>query len=198
MRYYRWTENSEGNCIVQDFRIRGWEDEFKLLWRLEEARPLSEEEWDPEAFANWAEDAPLTDLPFAVPDFHLHSPRLRALLEGLGLGSEIQYLPIRIRGEKSGQEVGIYYVANYLRRIPCLDLEHSIGVEFFGPDWIRPEQRGKIAGVWRAALRKEAIGDARLFRVDEWPYIVAVREDVKRTMGEAGITGCYFLELEVV
>ncbi|MCS7222898.1 MAG: hypothetical protein RML36_17345, partial [Anaerolineae bacterium] len=81
---------------------------------------------------------------------------------------------------------------------PCLDLEHSIGVEFFGPDWIRPEQRGKLAGVFKAALKKEAIGDARLFRVEEWEYIVVVREDVKQAIEAAGITGCWFWELEVV
>lgn len=197
MRYYKWTANSEGNSSVDHLRIRGWKDDFDLAQRLDEGRPLRLEEWEQEAPADWSEDGPLTDMPFD-PKFHIHSPRLKALLEGLGLGPDIQYLPIRIKGEKTGQEVGIYYVANYLRRIPCLDLEHSIGVEFFGPDWIRPEQRGQIAGVWRAALRKEAVGDARLFRVDEWEYIVAVREDVKQAMEEAGITGCYFLELEVI
>jgi len=162
-----------------------------------EARQIPEEEWVQEAPAGWDEEEPLTDMPFS-PNFHLVSPRLRRLLEDLGLGGEVQFLPVRVVGEKSGQEVGVYYVANFLRRIPCLDLEHSIGVEFYGPDWIRPEQRGKIAGVWKAALRKEAISDARLFRVDEWKYIVVVREDVKRAMEEARITGCYFSELEVV
>lgn len=197
MRFYRWTANSEGNSSVDHLRIRGWKDDLDLAQRLMEGRPLRPEEWVQEAPADWSEDGPLTDMPFD-PSFHIHSPRLKALLEGLGLGPDIQYLPIRIRGEKSGREVGIYYVANYLRRIPCLDLEHSIGVEFFSPDWIRPEQRGQIAGVWKAALRKEAISDARIFRVDEWKYIVAVREDVKQAIEEAGITGCYFLELEVI
>lgn len=198
MRYYEWAANSEGNCVVRDFRVRGWEDDFELLWRLEEGSPLSEAEWDPEAVAYWDEEEPLTDLPFTVPDFVLHSPRLKQLLEQLGLSGDVQYLPIRIKGEKSGREVGVYYVANFLRRIPCLDLEHSIGVEFFGPDWIRPEQRGKLAGVFKAALKKGAIGDARLFRVDEWKYIVVVREDVKEAMEGAGITGCWFWELEVI
>ncbi len=197
MRFYDWSANSEGNCAVRDFQVRGWEDNFELKWRLEEGHPLSEEEWDPEAAAYWEEDASLTDLPFTIPDFELHSPRLKALLEQLGLGEEIQYLPIRIRGMKSGQEVEIYYVANYLRRISCLDLEHSI-YGIYGPDWIRPEQRGKIEHVWKAVLRQKAIGEARLFRIDEWKYIVAVREDVKQAMEKAGITGCYFLELEVV
>jgi hypothetical protein len=122
---------------------------------------------------------------------------LKQLLERLGLSGDIQYLPIRVRGEKTGQEVGVYYVANYLRRIPCLNLEHSI-YTVFGPDWIRPEQRGQISGVLKPALRRDAVGEARLFRVDEYEYIVVVHEDVKRAMEEAGITGCYFLKLEVV
>lgn len=196
MRYYRWAANSEGNCVVRDFQVRGWKD-FKLLWRLEEGRYLSEGEWNAEAVAYWGEDAPLTDLPFTIPDFVLHSPHLKALLERLGLGPDIQYLPVRIKGEKTGREVGVYYVANYLRRIPCLDLNHSI-YTVFEPDWIRPEQRRQIAGVLKPVLRKDALGGARLFRVEEYQAIVVVREDVKRAMDEAGITGCWFQELEVV
>jgi hypothetical protein len=199
MRYYDWTANAEGNSIVQDFRIKGWEDEFEILWRLQEGQPLSE--WDSEAVAYWAEDGPLTDLPFTVPDFDLHSPRLKALLEGLGLGSDIQYLPIRVMGEKSGREVGVYYVANFLRRIPCLDLERSIYGRYgeHPEDFeVFPEKIGQISHVWKAVLRRKEIGDARLFRVDEWDCIVVVREDVKRAMEEAGITGCWFWELEVV
>ena len=201
MRYYEWAANSEENCIVRDFQVRGWDDEFKLIWRLEEGCPLSENEWDLDAVAYWAEDAPLTDLPFTVPDLVLCSPRLKDLLEGLGLGSDIQFLPIRVIGEKSGREVGIYYVANFLRRIPCLNLEHSIYGRYGDhPEDFQafPEKIGQIRHVWKAVLRREAIGDARLFRVDEWEYIVVIREDVKRAMEETGITGCWFQELEVV
>ncbi len=201
MRYYEWTANSEGNCVVRDFKVRGWEDEFKLLWRLEEGRPLRESEWDAEAVAYWAEDAPLTDLPFTVPDFVLLSPRLKELLESLGLGPEVQFLPIRVIGEKSGREVGVYYVANFLRRIPCLDLEHSIYGRYGDhPEDFRvfPEKIGQIRHVLKAVLRQEAIGDAWLFRVDEWEYIVVIHEEVKRAMEEAEITGCWYQELEVV
>jgi hypothetical protein len=196
MRYYRWTANSEGNSSVDHLRIKGWKDDFELAQRLDEGRPFREGEWVQEAPADWSEDGPLTDLLFD-PRFHVVSPRLKALLEDLGLGSEIQFLPIRMKGEKTGREVGIYYVANYLRRIPCLHLEHSI-YTVFGPDWIRPEQRGQISGVLKPALRRDAVGEARLFRVDEYEYIVVIHEDVKRAMEEAGITGCYFSELEVV
>jgi len=196
MRFYRWTANSENNGIVWHFQVRGWEDDFELKWRLEEGRPLGEAEWDLEAMAYWDEEYMLADLPFN-PNISLHAPRLKALLERSGLGQDIQYLPVRVRGEKTGQEMGVYYVANYLRRIPCLDLEHSI-YTVFGPDWIRPEQRGQIAGVLKPVLRRDVLGEARLFRVDEYEAIVVIREDVKQAMKETGITGCYFWELEVV
>jgi hypothetical protein len=78
-----------------------------------------------------------------------------------------------------------------------LDLERSI-YDVYGPDWIRPEQRGQIAGVWKAVLRREAIGEARVFRLEEFDLIVVIREDVKAAMEGAGITGCWFQELEVV
>ncbi|WP_448595372.1 imm11 family protein, partial [Thermoflexus hugenholtzii] len=149
---------------------------------------------------DWSEDGPLTDLLFD-PNFHVVSPRLKALLEDLGLGSEIQFLPIRIKGEKSGREIEGYSVANFLRRIPCLDLEHSIYGRYgeHPEDFqVFPEKIGQIRHVLKAVLQRKAIGDARVFRVDEWKYIVVVREDVKAAMEAAGITGCWFQELEVV
>jgi hypothetical protein len=197
MRFYEWASSSEGNSGIRELHIKGWADDFELSWRLQEAQPFGEGEWIQEAPAEWDEEGPLTDMPFN-PNFHLVSPRLRALLEELGLGAEIQFLPVRVVGEKSGREVGVYYVAHFLRRISCLDLEHSVGVEFYEPDYFRPEKRGKIRAVWRAVLRREAIGEARVFRVDEYVYIVVIREDVKAAMEAAGITGCWFQELEVV
>ncbi len=200
MRFYNWWANSERNSSVDHLRIKGYKDDFVLAQRLREARPFREEEWEQEAPADWSEDGPLTDLLFD-PKFHVCSPRLKALLEGLELGPDIQFLPIRIKGEKSGREVGIYYVANFLRRIPCLDLEHSIYGRYgdhLEDFQVFPEKIGQICRVVKAVLRKEAIGEARLFRVDEWEYIVVIREDVKRAMAKARITGCYFLELEVV
>jgi len=212
MRFYEWAHSSEANCTVQDFQVQGWK-EWRMLveelakkypeqpadWRdimargrleerLREARPFDEGEWDPRADVYWDENTPLTDLPFTIPETHLHSPRLKALMEELGLAQDIQYLPIKIKGTLSGKEVSEYYVANYLRRISCLDLEHSIYGRF-GDDWIRHEQRGDLQYVWKAVLRLEAIGDCRIFRVDERKYIVAVREDVIKAIDEAGITG---------
>ncbi len=195
MKFYDWASNAEGNSLVQDFQVRGWEDDFELMWRLQEGKLL--DPWDPEATVYWEEDGPLTDVPFTNPDIMLISPRLRALLEDLGLGEEIQFLPVQLIGRKSGQPVGTYFIANFLRRIPCLDREHSV-YDVYGPDWIRPEQHGQVAGIWKAVLRREAIGDARVFRLDEFDPIVVVREDVKAAMEEEGITGCWFQELEVV
>ncbi|GIV94605.1 imm11 family protein [Chloroflexus aurantiacus] len=197
MRFYDWCATAQETSGIEHLHVQGWKDDFALAQRLREARPFREGEWMQMAPADWSEDGPLTDLLFD-PRFHVVSPRLRMLLEELGLGAVIQFLPIRIRGVTSGREIEGYTVANFLQRIPCLDLEQSIGVEFYGSDWIRPEQRGHIAGVWRAALRKDAVGDARVFRVDEWAYIVAIREDVRQAMMAAGITGSYFVELGVV
>jgi len=200
MRYYRWTANSEGNSSVGHLRIKGWKNDFALAERLYEGRPFGEGEWEQWAPADWSEDGPLTDLLFD-PKFHVCSPRLKALLENLGLDVKIQFLPVRVIGEKSGRDVGVYYVANFLRRIPCLDLEHSIYGRYgdHPEDFqVFPEKIGQIRHVWKAVLRKEAISEARLFRVDEWKHIVVISEDVKRAMDEAGITGCWFQELEVV
>ena len=196
MRFYEWTSTSENNSIVWHLHIHNWRNDFELSWRLAEARPFGEGEWIQEAPAEWDEEGPLTDMPFN-PNFHLVSPRLKALLEGLGLGAEIQFLPVQVVGEKSGREVGVYYVVNFLRRIPCLDRERSI-YDVYGPDWVRPEQWGQIAGVWKAVLRREAVGEARVFRVEEFDPIVVIREEVKVAMEGAGITGCWFQELEVV
>lgn len=174
MRFYSWHPDSTVNASIAKIRVPGLFVEGNLSDRTEyNPAPFAEWEWHPEATAYWdAEDGRLTDLPFSL--VHIHSPRLKALIEQLGLAEEVQYLPIWVRSLQSGELVGQYYVAHFLRRVACLDWEHS-----------------NIEGLW-AVCRREAMAPWRLFRMREYPNFVIVREDVKRAIQRARITGCSF------
>lgn len=182
MNFYRWTPQpeDEGNACIAKILVPGLFVDSSLNVRtVYDPAPFAEWEWHPEAAAYWNEEyGPLTDLPFSDEHFALHSPRLKALMERLGLSAEIQYLPMQVRSLQSGALVGEYYFAHFLRRVRCFDWEQG--------DW----------GESPLVFRYEAMAPWRLFRIWEWPHCLAVREDVKRAIEEAGITGCCFDPIE--
>ncbi len=153
-------------------------DEFTLIGRLDKPEPFQEAEWHPEATAYLKEEqCPLTDMPFCGL-IYVHSPRLKALMEQLGFAHAIQYLPIAVRRLRTGEFVAQYYVAHFLHRVICLDK--------------------KLSHELRIVLRLDAIKEERLFMIAESPSFVIVREDTKRAIQRARITGCKFVEAEVV
>lgn len=180
MRFYGWHPlDDETNTSIAKIQVEGlYEDEHDVYWRFNEhLEPLAAHEWNRRAVAYWnEEDGPLTDLPFSV--VHVHSPSLKALMEKLGLARDIQYWPIQMRSLQTDKLVGTYYIPYFLRWIDCLDEERTI--------------------LWISVLRRAPIGKARLFRVVNWGYLVVIREDVKEAIVAAGISGCKFVQLEVL
>jgi hypothetical protein len=180
MRYYSWDPaDDETNTSIAKIQVEGlYEDEHEVYWRfILNFDPLAAHEWDRRAVAYWnEEDGPLTDLPFSV--VHVHSPTLKALLEKLDLARDIQYWPIQMRSLQTDKIVGTYYIPYFLRWIDCLDEERT---------WL-----------WISVLRRAAIGEARLFRVVHEEHLVVIREDVREAIVAAGITGCKFVQLEVI
>jgi hypothetical protein len=57
---------------------------------------------------------------------------------------------------------------------------------------------GTFRDVTKAVIDSKKIGDVPIFRLWGWEMMILVREDVKRAIEEAGITGCIFREIEVV
>jgi hypothetical protein len=200
VEYYDWTQESDGDFVGSS---RQWYLRIELVghheWDLRAGRYI--EGWDPHTTAYYEDEPALTDYPFTNNALPVYSPRLKAVMEGLGLG-EIQYLPLRVRDEHGGGELLGYHIANYLRVIDCLDRERSAYQVWTRDNLLFWEQTpwklGTFRDVTKAVVDSRVIGDVPLFRLWGWTMIVVVREDVKREIERAQITGCRFSAIEVV
>lgn len=200
MKYFRWDpysgideEESESvwSLSIQLKNIQEWDLRIGKYIKV----------WDTNITAVYDEEIEYSDYPFATGLLPIYSTRLKSLMENLGLKS-IQYLPLRIRRRDGAKEVDGYYIANYLNVIDCLDRERAV-YQIWTKDNLlfwekRPYMLGTFRDVTRAVLDSKKIGDVPIFRLWGWEMMVMVREDVKQTIEEAGITGCVFREIEVV
>ncbi len=197
IRFYRWEPDFSENFTVEmvnpNWRI---EDEYDLLYhlntvyhRLTQGKPIPLDEWDSN-LCLWVVRHPqlpihsLTDVPILMGIPIVHSPRLKNLMENIGMNQLIQYIPVSIIDRWTKQNLSIYYFANFLSHIDCLDTNRTT----FDEDGL----------IKRAVLQKRLIQHAPLFYVEGKPPFVVVREDVKKAIERAGITGCQFEEIEVV
>src|SRR5438477_7756327 len=109
MRYFKWSAhvNSETWSV----------DEPQLpshlnWWDFESGQAISE--WPSSVIATYSEDLPPTDFPFVDFLIHIYSPHLRNVIEALG-ASNVQYLPLKLKGRTTGRLVQGYAIANYLQ-----------------------------------------------------------------------------------
>lgn len=201
MRFYEWFPEADYDSA--GLYNPNWgvtEPQFSAdiyWWDVKEGKYI--QHWDSKTVATFHEDTEPTDFPFAGFAIPIYSSRLRELIERLGI-TDIQYLPLIMRGEKSNREITGYSIANYLSIIDCLHRQRSIYRIYTKSNLMfweqRPEMLGTFTDVQKVVLDKSKIGESRLFRL--WGYdIVIVREDIKLALEQKEITGCKFTELEV-
>lgn len=131
-------------------------------------------------------DGPLTDdLVVLSHRCLVHSERLKRVLLKAGVGN-IDYYPVRIVREATGEVYQTHEAANILDVIFCMDAEGS-ALE------INDENPFHIWFIDRLALKEERLGDTLCFRLGERPSTVIVHRSVKEAIEAAGITGPVFL-----
>ena len=133
-------------------------------------------------------------LPFsdvALNDFalHVHSPKFRKVLHGLGV-TNIEYLPALLVDKAKGVQRDDYGVANFLGKIECLDFKHAN---------VTAGRRIPIASVQEFALLEERIAPLPgmtipplIFRLAEYDALVIAHESVKAACEENAITAISF------
>jgi len=111
------------------------------------------------------------------------SERFRTFLEEQGV-TNIQYFDLTIEEIQTEKTYTNYKVANLLDLVPCIDKEQS--------ELIYDEE--EIDEVDKLVLDEACIpADKKLFRVEELPLLVLVKDSLKQAIEEAGITGCVFM-----
>jgi hypothetical protein len=193
MRYYRWMQRMSPTAV--DGPLEGVLSELELhgmeYWQLTSGQVV--EYWDERNTAFSTGNREPDDMACTLFNLwiHVHSSRLRALLEDLRI-ADIQYLPLRVRQLGADRDLYGYHVANHLCLIDALDRDRSI-YEEWGPE--RPDKSGQLRDVRRAVLSTKRVGDSRLFRLKGWHAMVIVREDVRNAIENAGMTGSVFKEM---
>jgi hypothetical protein len=117
-----------------------------------------------------------------------HSSRLMGVLRQAGVDN-IDYHPLRIVRDMTGEVYRTHRAANILDVIFCIDREKS-------NLYIDDEDPYHLWFIDRLALIEERLGDALCFRLGERPSTVVVHRRVKEAVEAAGMTGPVFLPAE--
>jgi hypothetical protein len=119
------------------------------------------------------------------------SPRLRELIESF-YPPDIEYLSITIYDHKGRVASDEHAIANSYHVVDCLDHD-AMGIVW------NPLDPMAIMTCERVALDPDALdGTPALFRAKNLEKRVLVRRDLADAIGEAGMSGVYFYELDDV
>jgi hypothetical protein len=184
MDYFIWT----GDCSA-DPNLRHWHVQFPIWtmeeWTMCEGKPV--ENWREDLIAQYPPYGAPTDFPIVLSDWHVFSARLRGLIETEQPG-DVQYLQFDLRSSlRNGTQITGYSVANHLVLLDCIDRERSESYS----NWVPVNPIGDV-GVEEPVLSRSRIGNHRLFRVKGESGTVVIRDDLKRRIENAGMTGCVF------
>jgi len=199
MKFYKWSQYGGADEIEPSIWSLSFELDNGVEWDLMAGKYI--ENWDVNIAATYDDEVDPTDYPFTSFLLPVFSPRLKELMESLGV-EYIQYLPLKIRRSDGAKEVDGYHFANYLMVIDCLDREKSEYQIWTKENLLFWEKRPYMLGTFRyvkkAVINSDKIRNIPLFRLWGWECMVIVREDVKTAIEGAGITGCVFDEIEII
>ncbi|WP_309895909.1 imm11 family protein [Archangium sp.] len=122
-----------------------------------------------------------------VPIIH---DKVKALLERLGLGEQVQWFPITVEGQAEP-----YYLLNLLRVARCIDDARCEEVAYRTIEDGYEDRIGEYRNVVGMRIDPSRVGEAEIFRPWGWQTSIIVSERVKRALEESGITGAHFTEV---
>ena len=124
----------------------------------------------------------------ATNGWELFSERVRQCFLDLRVeGAEL--LPVRVIHKPTGQELAGYYVLHVCNVVAALDRERA--------GWDEdPDAPGEVMGVYRFALRSEAIAGVDIFRLKEDDMVVFFSLRLKKAIDSIKATGFLFLPIE--
>lgn len=190
--WYIWTPCKDCNGIVIFYEIVGWgveiADQVAFCRRLDRGAALTKEEYPVVSTAIWEEWTPLTDCPTTNLPIVVCSSRLKNILDQMGLGTSIQWLPIEMVGGETHSRVGTYYLLNCLKIIPCATRSDQIK----SPCPSSNDERIIKKHIRKSLSTRADLGNCLLFRIREHDDYIIVHCSVKQAMEQSEVTGCCF------
>lgn len=185
--FHPWLEPEDDELACIDERPKEIRRKGYLL-----AEGVSCKDWYPENVECQLDEEAGMVLADVIPgpaSMRVVSEPLKKLLEHEA-SCEIEFLPISIRDHRDHLIGENYYIANVLEVIFCMDRDKSDYVES-SLDETRVHTHRHLY------LDDSKIPEnANLFRLGEDPYLLLVRQDLAKTMADAGLTGIEFIKLE--
>lgn len=146
---------------------------------------------DWESLYGWVDsDASLPDCLHTHRGLQIHSPRLRSIIEQLGLPDRVRYTPVHLMAQPNQREVAVYYAACYQVRLSCMSRNRTIGI--WNKDFT------EVLDLHRPALLGSRMAGEELFVVAEQEALVVVSRRVRDTIVAADVRGCEFKPILVV
>lgn len=155
-------------------------------WRLQEGQSI--DDWPERVEMKCHTPGPAEDMPCCGCVGHLMSDRLRRLIEARA-PDHAQYLPVVMMYKDKPLDIGPYWMANWLHVIDCIDEEKSDIRPSKYPD-LPPNTVNLVVDPRRVPE------DVLICRTKTDSLMVLIRDDLKREIQEAGMTGCQFYRVD--
>ncbi len=185
-RYYEWIFRRIGKKKTA-MSVGYLKMEGLYPWDLLDGRKI--EKWNVRNHAQCLNDGIREDFALSTVLVPIHSARLKAFIEEIAPG-EVQYLPLKIYNKGTGEIEG-YHIGNVLKIIDCLDRENTIHQETESKD-SRSGRSGKLSEKKNIVLNPALIGDAKIFRLKDWEFMIIVRDDVVKAVKKSGFSASRF------
>ncbi|MFY0528515.1 imm11 family protein [Archangium gephyra] len=137
-------------------------------------------------------DAPgrALDFSFTTLSIPIVHARLAPLFERLGLGQQVQLLPVEVTGRTEP-----YFLVNVLRVLPCIDDARCERVEYWRPEDGAPDRVGDYRLVRGLRIDPSRAGDSDIFRPRGWNSVLLVSERLKDALEDEQVGGIRFTEV---
>jgi len=160
-------------------------------WDLIYGRKI--EKWSIRNHALCLKDGIREDFILSTVLIPIHSARLKTFIEEIAPG-EVQYLPLKIY--KDGRkEIEGYYIGNVLRIVDCVDKEQTH--QDSESKARLPGRSGKPGAKDSIVLDPALVGDAKIFRLKDWEFVLIVRDDVVKEIKKAGFSASRFSRMKM-
>jgi len=188
MRFYKLLFDEENStddelvaCVEEDF-----ENKYSIhKYSIYKGRKI--ENWDGELtfYFDPSEGDKPTDYLANDLGWPIVSDKIKQILVDLEV-KNIQFLEVKIKNKQTMEQINGFSVVNVTKLIKGLCPEKSL------------LSKTSFGGVIKPVLKREAVINYALFRLEEAPYGLFVSEVVKREMENQNVTGCYFYEVRTV
>jgi hypothetical protein len=175
---------------------------FPERWHL--TGPFDAQGQEPEDFWQFSIGEPVKDLGplsmrYDVPgqpldyshggvDVPIVHDRVAEVFRKLAPG-DVQLIPVQVEEQSDP-----YFILVVTRLIRCID-ENASRILRWTPEDEEPEKVGQIRSVRELHLDKSRIGDAQIFRPEDWDVEIIVSEEIKEALERIQASGVTFTEV---